>query len=193
MTTEAGNDPTGTAKIDGSPVDGLLGVEDSLSYKVEEIEKHFHNKERWRGKRATQTGTLWADDVLTPFQAISGANDFGSDTDDEAQVLGTGDTPINGEVKYDPSQILILDLSSDTVYKLRLIWGTGTMADAITADQFSEKPVINQTIGSKSGGTPVNFRTPRLNSGIDKVWMQCWNATDNATCDFLIGQHPYFG
>ncbi|MCK5613957.1 hypothetical protein KAR91_69485 [Candidatus Pacearchaeota archaeon] len=188
----------GVGKIDGSKIDnkatdGLTGVEGSLAYRIEEIEKHFHNIERWRGKHATQAAAQWADDVLTPFQAISGADTYGADANDEAKVLGLDDTPIDSEVRFDPSQILILDLSSDTVYKLRMVWGTGTMADAITAKQYTEKPVVNQTTGSKAGGTPVMFRVPRLHSGIDKVWIQAWNATDNATVSFLIGQHPYEG
>lgn len=192
MTIKAGNDPKGTAKLDGAPVDGLLGVEDSLAYKVNEIEKHFHNHEHWRGKLAVQTATEWADNNLTPFRAISGANDYGSDANDEAQVLGTADTPINGSVKFDPSRIFISDLSSDTDWKLRIVYGTGTMADAITAMQFTEVMVKNIVTGSKSGGTPLLFRMPRVLVGT-KIWLQAWNATDNATCDFFIGLHEYEG
>jgi hypothetical protein len=180
-------------KIDSYKVNGLTGVNNSLSYKIEEIEKHFHNHEHWRGKLAVQTATAWADNTLAPFRAISGADDYGADTDDEAQVFGTDDTPINGAVKFDPYRVLITELSTDTPWKLRMVYGTGTMADAIIAMQYSEVCLMNTTAGSKAGGTPINFMMPRLNSGVDKVWMQAWNATDNATCDFLIGLHEYPG
>ena len=39
-------------KIDNLAADGLLGVEDSLAYKIAEVEKHFHNWERWIGLAA---------------------------------------------------------------------------------------------------------------------------------------------
>lgn len=193
MTTKAGNDPTGTSKIDSAATDGLLGGNNSLAYRVHEIEKHFHNHEHWRGKLAVQTATAWADDTLTPFRAISGANIYGAGADDEAQVLGTDDTPINGSVKYDPYRIVIVELSTDTPWKLRLVYGSGTMADAITAMQFTELMAVNIVTGSKSGGAPLDFRVPRLESGVDKVWIQAWNATDNATCDFFVGIHEYPG
>ena len=210
-----GNDPTGsktitaqtdlikaqnvlikaqTDKIDSLATDGLLGVNNSLAYRVHEIEKHFHNQECWRGKKAAQTATEWADDVLTPFQCISGNNDYGSDPDDEALVLGVDDTPfILGRVKFDAHRIFIDDVSSSTLYKMRFIWGTGTMADAITAGQFSCIHLKFDGIGSTSASFPVDVKMPRLNSGVDKLWAQCWNVTDNATVDFLIGIHEYQG
>lgn len=183
-----------TEKIDNAPVDGLDGTPDSLGYKIEEIEKHFHNHEHWRGKLAVQTGTDWFDDNIdTPFRAISGPNSYGADANDEALVIGSADTPISaGMVKYDPYRISIAALSTDTEWKLRMIYGTGTMAEAITAEQFSEVMAINIVAGSKSGGTPLDFRMPRLDIGT-KVWLQAWNATDNATCDFFVGVHEYTG
>jgi hypothetical protein len=180
-------------KIDSEAVKGLLGKPNSLAYKVHEVEKHFHNHEHWRGKLAVQTATAWADDTLAPFRAISGADTYGADPNDEAQVFGLDDTPINGAVKFDPNRILITAFSTDTPWKLRMVFGTGTMADAIIARQFTEDCMMNTTVGSKAGGTPVTFTVPRLNCGIDKVWMQAWNETDNATCDFLIGLHEYIG
>jgi hypothetical protein len=34
---------------------------------------------------------------------------------------------------------------------------------------------------------------PRGTCGTTKVWVQAWNATDNATIDFLVGLHEYEG
>jgi hypothetical protein len=182
------------AKIDDFAVEGLEGTSNSLAYKVEEIERHLHGRECWRGKLAVQTATAWADDTLTPFRAISGNDTWGGDANDEAQVLGTGDTPfVAGNVRFDAHRILVTALSTDTPWKLRIVWGTGTMAAAITANQFSCFMLQNNPNGAKAGGFPVNVMMPRLNSGVDKVWMQAWNATDNATADFLIGIHEYEG
>lgn len=181
-------------KIDKLATDGLAGINNSLSYRIHEIEKHFHNRELWIGKLGSQTATAWADDTLSPFRAISGNNDYGADTNDEALILGTDDTPINSEfVKFDLHWILITALSTDTPWKLRFIWGSGTMADAILANQWSEIMAQNNPNGSKANGAAIPIMMPRLNCGIDKVWAQVWNATDNATADFLVGFHEYLG
>ncbi len=64
-------------KIDNQAVDGLSGVSNSMAYKVHEIEKHFHNHERWFGKLGSQTATAWADeDSLVMYRAISGNNEI---------------------------------------------------------------------------------------------------------------------
>jgi hypothetical protein len=191
-----GNKPTGEPKIDDVTTLGLLGESNSLAYRVHEIERHFHGRECWRGKLAVQTGTNWADDNIdTPFRAISGANDWGGDLNDEAQVLGTADTPlIGGKVKYDIHRMVVVDASSVTVYKLRFIWGTGTMAAAIAANQFSCFMFKFDPAGpQQSAGVPIDVMMPRLNSGVDKVWLQAWNETDNATIDFFVGLHEYPG
>lgn len=63
MSDLIGNDPTGkqelldnlaavdgyTEKIDDVAADGLAGVENSVGYQVHEIERHFHNYEKWLG------------------------------------------------------------------------------------------------------------------------------------------------
>ena len=43
-------------KIDNQAVDGLLGVKDSLAYKIHEIEKHLHNREFWFGANTAPSG-----------------------------------------------------------------------------------------------------------------------------------------
>jgi hypothetical protein len=182
-------------KVDSLRTDGLSGQANSLAYRVHEIEKHFHGRECWRGKKAAQTATDWADDTLSPFRAISGADDWGGDADDEAQVFGTDDTPfIAGNPKFDIHRILIVATSVDTHWKLRFVWGTGTMAAAIAANQFSCFMLkFDSANPQQSAGIPVDVMMPRLNSGVDKVWLQAWNATDNATIDFLVGTHEYEG
>jgi len=55
-------------KLDSAPTDGLSGVSNSLAYRVEEIEKHLHNRERWLGLAAAPNAEIHcADDgVMTP-------------------------------------------------------------------------------------------------------------------------------
>ena len=45
-----------TAKIDSLATNGLNGVNNSLAYRVHEIENHFHSVERWVGISADQSG-----------------------------------------------------------------------------------------------------------------------------------------
>ena len=185
---------TGVNKIDDATTLGLNGTSNSLAYRVHEIEKHFHNRERWFGMSADQSGNNWAADNLTPYQAISGTGDYGSDADDEAKVIGTDDTPaISGMVKYDIHRLLIVDASSTTQYKLRIIYGSGTMNDAITAGQFSEVMVKEDPALFGGSGQPFDILLPRANTGTDKIWIQCKNETNNATIDFFIGIHEYIG
>lgn len=158
---------------------------------VTESARHVHNRERWRGILTPQTATNWASDVLTPFQAISGAGAYGADPGDEAQVLGAADTPlIAGKTIFDLRQLFITDLSAATPYKLRIAWGTGTLANAIAAGQFTEQIVAEFAGGPFASGGPIDVLTPRLAAGT-QVWVQAWNATDNATLDFLVGVHEY--
>lgn len=195
--TEPYNNPSTSdiIKLDSFATDGLAGTSNSLAYRIHEIEKHFHSPERWVGIQAPQTGTDWADDTLTPFVAISGSNTYGADADDEALVLGTDDTPIiSGMVKYDLHRLLIVDVDHDTPYKIRIVYGSGTMADAVSAGQYSEVIVkFDAANPTTSAGSPIEVMMPRRTCGTDKLWIQAWNATDNSQIDFLVGLHEYEG
>jgi len=158
-----------------------------------EAAHHVHNREHWFGKSADQSGDDWALlEGLTTFQAISGNGDFGSDANDEAKVLGVDDTPIiAGQTKFDIHKILVQALSTDTPWIIRVVYGSGTMAAAISAGQYSEIMVQNIVTGSKAGGVPIQIMMPQCVAGTDQIWIQAKNATDNATCDFFVGVHGY--
>ena len=175
-----------------SDTDAMQIVLDAIQDEVTEIEHHIHNKERWFGQSGDQSGNDWAADNLVPLDVISGNNAYGSDADDEAKVLGTADTPvIAGMTMFDFHRVLIVGVSQDSVYKMRIVWGTGTMADAITAGQTSEFMIKFDALNpQQSAGIPFDVRMPRLAVGT-KVWIQAWNATDNATASFFIGLHEY--
>ena len=184
-------------KIDGQAVDGLAGVNNSLAYKVHEIEKHFHNRESWVGISGSQTGGDWSDSIsdatmIPVFVAISGDDTYGADANDEAWVIGTNDLPlITGMVKADIHEVFVTAASVQTIYWMRIVYGSGTMADAITAGQYSEYPIIADAAVGGSVAAVARIMMPRITSGTDKIWIQAKSTTDNATLSFYIGLHEY--
>ena len=177
-------------KIDEAAVNGLNGVNNSLAYKVHEIERHFHGRERWWGALAgpTETNAIEAN-VDRPFVAISGDDAWGT----AIPILGTGDDPgIDSDTKVDIHRFLITDLDDDTTpWRLRIIWGTGTSGDAITAGDWSEVMTESNAVpGNRAGGTPINFMMPRLDIG-GKCWAQSWNDTNLEEMSFFFGSHSY--
>jgi len=186
-------------KIDNQATLGLLGGNNSLAYRVHEIERHFHSREEWIGKSADQSGTDWSIDISaagmpTVFQSISGNGVFGADEDDEAKVIGTGDTSnLAAEVKFDFHKLFIQAMSSTTFYVVRVVYGEGTMADAVTAKQYSEIMIKKDAAVGGTNAKPLDINMPRLTWGIHKVWIQCKNATNDATIDLFVGLHSYEG
>jgi hypothetical protein len=155
-----------------------------------EHDEHFHNTEYWFGKSADQSGNNWGTrDLLTPYQAISGNNDFGSDLNDEAKVLGSDDTPVvAGKNEIDIRRILIVDCSAITPYFIRLVHGTGTFAAAVAAGQYTTAMYIKESAAGR--GSPFDIIQLKIPAG-HKVWVSIKNATDNATLDFYVGVHEY--
>ena len=179
-----------TDKIDGAATDGLLGVSNSLAYRVNELERHFHNVERWWGAVAApdETNAIEAN-VNRPFVATSGNNTWGT----AIPICGTGDNPVLAtDTKYDIHRLLITDLDDDTSpWRVRIIWGTGTSGDAITADQWSEMMVMSNAVpGNRAGGSPVDVIMRRENVGV-KLWVQVWNDTNGEELSFFWGAHGY--
>ncbi len=170
----------------------LNGKIDVIDAELEVVKTHLHSREHWCGKSGDQSGNNWGADTLTPYRAISGNGVYGADASDEAKVIGSADTPVVvGKTLFDLHRITVIAISSDTVYKLRVVWGTGTMAAAILADQMTEMMIITSTDkANKFGGAPFDIQTPRF-AASTKVWMQARNVTDDATVDFFVGLHEY--
>ena len=154
---------------------------------VVEIKNHHHNLERWFGKTAGQTATDWGTAAtLTPYVAISGAGVFGADADDEAQVLGTADTPVRaGMTRFDIHRIMVSAAGNANPFVLRVIQGTGTMAAAEAAGEYTDVMITE----ARTGG-PIEIRDAPEASGT-KVWIRAKNAANNATIDFFVGIHEY--
>ena len=164
------------------------------------IYRGLHHRVIWFGRRNPQTDTLWADPAtLLPYVAISGDNAWGADPNDEAFLFGPGDAAIHGTphgyAACKPDEVLFVANTSQTVSRLRLIWGTGTMAAAIAAGQYSDLMFANLVVGAViyaiyDIATPV---IPFYVGGVAmRAWVQHWNATDNATVSFFIGMTGFF-
>ncbi len=162
---------------------------------LEYTEEHFHNKVRWYTKKNPQGATDWAAPLdahlANPYRCISGASTWGTDLNDEALLFGTGDvlTELGTLVWGDIDKILVVANTSSTIYLIRVIWGTGTMAEAITAKQYTEFPYLR---GNADNVRKIQeFKMMKVPVVGYKLWAQCQNATDNATLDFVLGVHGY--
>ncbi len=158
-----------------------------ILFQAEATERHHHNRERWYGISNDQTGNNWSTESrLMPFRAISGAGIFGVDANDEAKVIGSDDTPMQaGMTLFDFHRIMVTAVSNANESIIRIIWGTGTMADAEMVGQYSDAMLTEARKGS-----PITILTPRIASGT-KVWARHKNGVNNATIDFYLGLHEY--
>ena len=179
-------------RIDSLAVGGLSSVYNSLAYRVAEIERHFHGRERWWGALAApdETNAIEAN-VTRPYVAASGADTWGV----AIPVVGTDDAPAQAaDVYFDVHRLMIVDLDDETdPWRIRLIYGTGTSAAAIGAGQWTEMIVESNAVpGNRAGASPVEVMMPRVAAGT-KLWAQVWNNTNLEELSFFIGVHGYEG
>ncbi len=140
----------------------------------------FHNNERWFGAGAVLAS-------LTGYQLVSGNNAFGA----ALPLLGVADTPINPLMRFfDIHKIFVTTLSSATAYYVRLLYGEGTDAEAETAGQYSDIPILTTGLGSNIRGEPSGIVHVIVKAGT-KIWGKCKNFTNLSTMDILIGVHEY--
>ena len=178
-------------KIDSYATDGLAGVNNSLAYRVHEIERHFHSYERWMELAAVPVGeTHRADAAGTGagvFQVDAGNDDWGS----WLQILGSSDTPvISGSVKFDLHRIQITSAERNAPYVLQIAFGA-TGAAALTAGAYIES-VFSPASNLVDSG-PVDVQSRRITAGT-KAWARCiCPGQDTAKLDFTIGIHEYEG
>lgn len=144
----------------------------------------FRGRARWLGA-ITPAGNKVAGSTLVAFQPASGNNVYGT----ALQILDTADTPqIAGKTKFTIDALLISARSAATDYRLQIIYGTGTAADAITAGQYTE--VMLRLDGTTGLRMPLLVRCPVL-AVTTKAWVRIWNATTGATVDLFFGVHEY--
>lgn len=171
-------------------VDAIATNSEAAATDAEQVETHFHNREYWFGKLGVQTATNWGQRAsLTPYVVTSGNGDFGTDPGDAAQVLGSADTPVRaGSTVFDMRRMSIVDVSTVTVWILRIIHGTGTIDEAEAAGQYTEITAQQPTANGQN--KPADMWCERLAVG-EQVWVKGKNATNNATLQFLVGLHEY--
>ena len=182
-----------TLKIDNEATNGLLGVNNSLAYRVHEIEKHFHSDEDWFGLAAIPAAeTHRADDItiatLAPFQIDAGNDDWGT----WLQILGSSDTPNRTSmVKFDLHNIQVVDSETTNVHSfIQIGWGA-TGAAALTAMDYTTIPYLSPT--NQAAETAIPVMMSRITAGT-KVWARCLAVGANTmTLDFYFGIHEYVG
>ena len=92
-------------KIDTMAVDGLSGTSNSLAYRIEEIEKHFHNSEQIYGN----LDNAMAIDVPVKFTVTGGNNAWGTEL-----MLTDGTVIESGSAtkKFDLNEMYIVSVSA---------------------------------------------------------------------------------
>jgi len=180
-----------SSQIDAAATDGLSGVEDSLAYRIAEVERHLHSYERWFETAAVASGETHVADRIGDG---NGAFVLDADNDDWGtwvQVLGSNDTPaVAGNVKYDLHRIEVSAAERNEVYFVQIALGDSAGAALGTEDYIEVvfKPSSNQI---DSG--PVVVQARRKDVGT-KAWVRCKCPGQNtATMNLFVGLHEYEG
>ena len=165
---------------------GLLGVPDSLDYRVSEIERHLHNAEVWFGQGG---GGLAERNSLTPWVITTGAiNTFGA----PVQLTdGSQFPPIIVQTfpafKYDVHRIEVINASANnTTYMMEFYAGTGVFADATFLTSIPYRQA-NQSVV-----IPVTMISRRVLT-THKMWVRAKSQGAANTIQIIIGVHFYEG
>ena len=174
-----------TEKIDSKTTDGLLGVNNSLAYRVHEIEKHFHGPEYWYGTDGD--GTMSRANNMTAWTLTAGAiNVYGGEI-----LLGSGADILVDDptcVRFDLHRILITGATQVNDAYIIQIWnGSGAFGAASLA---TEAPFYISSNFTRS--TPLDIQMGRLRM-TDKLWARVKSTHAAAETTILIGMHCYAG
>jgi hypothetical protein len=180
-----------TDKIDALATDGLAGVNNSLAYRVHEVERHFHSYERWFETAAVANGEIHVADLIGDgsgaFQMDAGNDDWGA----WLQILGSSDTPaIVGNAVFDLHRLEISVTERNAVYFVQFAFGASGAA-ALVAGAYTSAVFVPATNQVDSG--PVVMQSRRHAVGT-LAWARCkCPGQDTATMDFFLGIHEYEG
>lgn len=180
-------------KIDGAASLGMLGVSNSVAYRVHEIERHFHGYGKWFGAAAAPSGEMHVADRMGPsiagFSLVSGNNAFGN----WVQILGSSDTPVkSGMAYFDLHKVLVTNANDTAPFLVQIASGeSAALAATIAAETFTEFPYEAATNQINSGSFDVLDR--RFAAGT-KMWARCISIGANAkTIIIYVGIHEYEG
>lgn len=181
------------SKIDELATDGLLGISNSLAYRVAEIERHLHSGGRWFELAAVPNLPTHAADRIgttilstNPFRIDAGNSDWGT----WVQILGSADTPVTvGNEYFDPHQFFLLDTERAATYYVQIGRGASGAA-ALAAGTYMEF-VINATVQVNTSIIELQTGRAPVNS---LLWARCICPGQNtAWLDFVYGVHEYEG
>jgi hypothetical protein len=174
-----------TKKIDDLAVTGLPGTNNSLAYKVHEIEKHFHNAGQCYGN----TGGNLARGVTTPFRTTAGA---GVDTLGSELIIHDGTVIESGSTtkKFDFHMLYVVNVqTADVTHYLEFWYGTGTFAEAVAAGQKLGE-VYYRAGSVNTDCAPEVIMTIRVTCN-NKIWVRSSAGTASKWLDFLCEVHTY--
>lgn len=181
-------------KIDNAATDGLAGVEDSVAYRIHEVERHLHNFEKWFGAAAVASGETHVADRMaggiSAFALVSGNDAFNATW---TQVLGSADLPVGaGMVKADAHRVMVTSTDSTAPFIIQFVTGeSADIAAKISAEEFTEIPYVSATNNADSGVSDIISR--RIDAG-EKVWARCaCIGQDAKTINLYVGIHEYEG
>jgi hypothetical protein len=182
-----------TDKITQVAAGGLSDTEDSISYGIKELERHFHNNEKWFGKLAVPNGEINVAERVggdtAPFVLTSGNSDFGA----WVQILGSGDTPVaSGKAKFDLHRYLVTETNDINPYIIQFASGESSgLAAKIAAEDFTESMYIAATNNNDSGIEELLDR--RADAG-EKIWARAACVGQNGkTIALYHAIHEYEG
>lgn len=177
-------------KIDSAPTDGLLGVHDSLAYRVHEIERHLHSGGRWFETASVPNPTVHVADRIGSgagaFQIDAGNLTWGT----WLQILGSSDTPVSaGRVYFDPHQFIVEDTERASTYFIQIGRGVSGAA-ALAAGTYTE--FVYAASVQKEAGI-IMVQSGRAPTG-SLLWARCMCPGQNTGwLDFYYGIHEYEG
>lgn len=178
-------------KIDSAATNGLLGVEDSLAYRIGEVERHLHSYESWFGAAVVPNGEIHVADRIgttaASFQADAGNDTWGT----WLQILGSSDTPARaGNVKFDLHRIVFTAAERTGVHFIQISYGASGAA-GLAAGEYTEI-VLVEPLGT-AVPSPVDLNDRRSDAGT-KTWLRVFVPGQNTgTLNFFIGVHEYEG
>ncbi len=182
-----------TKKIDSAATLGMNagGVSNSLSYRVHEIEKHFHSIERWFGNDGD--GTMSTASNLEEWTLTAGTGDaYGSEVQISngsvaAEILQSdfGFAP----VKYDLHRVMVTVSSANDKNYMIQIWSS---SDAVFANATLATEFPYRTGSNLAEVAPVPIQMGRQ-AVATNLWMRCKCETNSATVQMTVGIHAYVG
>jgi hypothetical protein len=180
------------AKVGDAATLGLLGISDSVAYRVGEAERHFHSYESWFGAAVAPNAEIHVADRIgtttTPFVMDAGNLTWGN----WLQIAGSSDLPARvGNVKFDYHKLAIVAVErASTIHFIQIASGTSGAA-GLAAGTYTE--FVYWAGAAVSREAPILFQMRRIDAGT-KMWARVLAVgKDTGTVGFFVGEHGYEG